>query len=98
MPSTGMILRWTAAAFAVATLAACQPAGPGGAMPTSTQSLPTAEKNGARIYFTAASERGTAITYTGGPDIGGVMMAGGGLSVSDPSLRTAASMCLLRGG
>jgi mono/diheme cytochrome c family protein len=73
-----MILHWTAAAFAVAALAACQPAGPGGAMPTSTQSLPTAEKNGARIYFTAASDRGTAITYTGGPDIGGGMMGGAG--------------------
>jgi hypothetical protein len=34
--------------------------------------------NGERIYFTAASERGTAITYTGGPTSNGWMMGGGG--------------------
>ncbi|MEP7209088.1 MAG: c-type cytochrome [Casimicrobiaceae bacterium] len=63
--------------LAVAALAACERAGPDGALPTSTQSLPTAARNGARIYFMAASDRGTAITYTGGPDIGGGMMGGG---------------------
>ena len=33
--------------------------------------------NGERIYFTATSERGTPITYTGGPGTGGWMMMGG---------------------
>jgi cytochrome c oxidase subunit 2 len=34
--------------------------------------------NGERIYFTATSERGTAITYTSGPTSNGWMMEGGG--------------------
>ena len=34
--------------------------------------------NGERIYFTATSERGTAITYTDGPASNGWMMGGGG--------------------
>ena len=34
--------------------------------------------NGERIYFSATSERGTAITYTGGPASNGWMMGGGG--------------------
>jgi len=33
--------------------------------------------NGERIYFTATSERGTGITYTGGPGSNGWMMGGG---------------------
>ena len=33
--------------------------------------------NGERIYFTATSERGTKITYTGGPASRGWMMTGG---------------------
>ena len=36
--------------------------------------------NGERIYFTATSERGTAITYTGGPASSGWMMMGGQLA------------------
>ncbi|MDH3876031.1 MAG: hypothetical protein OET07_17960, partial [Desulfobacteraceae bacterium] len=36
--------------------------------------------NGERIYFTATSERGTEITYTGGPTSGGWMMMGGRLA------------------
>lgn len=35
--------------------------------------------NGKRIYFTATSERGAKITYTGGPSTG-MMMMGGSLS------------------
>ena len=38
--------------------------------------------NGERIYFTATSERGTAITYTGGPSSNGWMMMGGGGSLA----------------
>ena len=34
--------------------------------------------NGERIYFTATSERGTKITYTGGPGSNSWMMGGGG--------------------
>lgn len=30
--------------------------------------------NGERIYFTASSDRGSQITYRGGPDLGGMMM------------------------
>jgi len=36
--------------------------------------------NGERIYFTATSERGTAITYTSGPASNGWMMGNGGLA------------------
>ena len=36
--------------------------------------------NGERIYFTATSERGTEITYTGGPTSSGWMMMGGRLA------------------
>jgi len=36
--------------------------------------------NGERIYFTATSERGGEITYTGGPTYGGWMMMGGRLA------------------
>lgn len=32
--------------------------------------------NGQGIYFTATSQRGTPITYTGGPEFGGGMMGG----------------------
>jgi hypothetical protein len=36
--------------------------------------------NGERIYFTVTSERGTSITYTGGPASSGWMMMGGQLA------------------
>jgi hypothetical protein len=36
--------------------------------------------NGERIYFTATSERGTKITYTGGPGSSSWMMMGGRLA------------------
>jgi hypothetical protein len=36
--------------------------------------------NGERIYFTSTSERGTAITYKGGPASSGWMMMGGQLA------------------
>jgi len=36
--------------------------------------------NGERIYFTATSERGTAITYTSGPGSSGWMMGNGQLT------------------
>jgi len=37
------------------------------------------DSNGERIYFTATSDRGTEITYTGGPSSNGWMMGGGGI-------------------
>lgn len=37
------------------------------------------DSNGERIYFTATSDRGTRITYTGGPGTG-MMMGGGNLT------------------
>ena len=37
------------------------------------------DSNGKRIYFTATSERGTPITYNGGP-VSGMMMMGGNLA------------------
>ncbi len=40
----------------------------------------TFHSNGERIYFTATSERGTPITYAGGPARGGWMMMGGQLA------------------
>jgi hypothetical protein len=36
--------------------------------------------NGERIYFTVTSERGTEISYAGGPASGGWMMGGGQLA------------------
>jgi len=38
------------------------------------------QSNGELIYFTSTSERGTAITYTGGPASNGWMMNGGQLA------------------
>jgi len=40
------------------------------------------DSNGERIYFTATSERGTAITHTGGPASNSWMMMGGGGSLA----------------
>lgn len=34
------------------------------------------DSNGERIYFTAINDRGERIRYTGGPDLGGMMMGG----------------------
>lgn len=76
MPLNSVIFRWTAAALAVVTLTACQPVGADGRTPHSAQAPTPGARNGARIYFTASSDRGTAVTYSGGPDIGAWMMGG----------------------
>jgi cytochrome c oxidase subunit II len=70
-------------------LAACNLPAPGGQTPLATNAGPTAPggqtpvatsagapdpKNGERIYFTSVSDRGGIITYTGGPNFGGMMM------------------------
>lgn len=70
-------INWLAAAVIVTLLlAACairpQTAGPNG----TAWGTGSFSSNGERIYFTATSERGTNITYTGGPPSG--MMMGGG--------------------
>ena len=51
-----------------------RPMGPGG----TAWGVGSFGSNGERIYFTATSERGAAITYTGGPASNGWMMMGGG--------------------
>ena len=38
------------------------------------------DSNGERIYFTATNDRGERITYSGGPDFGGMMMMGSQLA------------------
>lgn len=59
-------------------LAACasrpQPAGSSG----TAWGIGAFGSNGERIYFTATSESGAEITYTGGPSSNGWMMGGGG--------------------
>ena len=51
-------------------LAACQPVAQGSPTPG-----PGADpQNGERIYFTSISGRGDQISYTGGPNFGGMMM------------------------
>jgi len=61
-------------------LAACasrpQSVGPGG----TAWGSGAFDSNGERIYFTSTSERGTAITYTGGPGSNGWMMGNGQLA------------------
>lgn len=61
-------------------LAACSPAfAPRGAGGTAG-GAGAFDSNGERIYFTATSDRGSAITYTGGAAFGGTMMGGGNLA------------------
>jgi hypothetical protein len=68
------------AIFVTLLLAACasrpQSVGPG----ATTWGTGAFSSNGERIYFTSASERGTAITYTDGPASNGGMMGNGQLA------------------
>jgi len=64
-------------ALLLATSAACQPARQQNPMPASARGLDGPARNGARIYFTGASERGTRVTPTGAASAGGRMMGGG---------------------
>jgi cytochrome c553 len=77
MPLTRFTLGVLFALLLVAT-SGCQPAGQRNAMPASTQGLENPARNGARIYFTRASERGTAISSSGSETFGGGMMGGYG--------------------
>lgn len=65
-------------ALLLATTSGCQPAGQRNAMPASTQGLENPARNGARIYFTGASERASVISSSGGQNTGGGMMGGYG--------------------
>jgi len=64
--------------IAVAAVAASQAAvAAAGATPAPTPPSDASVKNGARIYYSAVSDRGTPIRYSGGPDLGVGMMGGG---------------------
>ncbi len=75
MTATRFILG-AVAAMVLASIAACQPTRYKNQLPASTEGLATPAKNGARIYFTGASERGTAATIEDGANPGGGMMGG----------------------
>lgn len=57
-------------------LAACASRAPASGPGGTAWGVGAFDSNGERIYFTATSDRGTTITYTGGPATG--MMMGGG--------------------
>ncbi len=57
--------------LAALSLAACGGSGLGTAWGDGTF-----RSNGERIYFSATSESGSGIDYSGGPDLGGMMMGG----------------------
>lgn len=59
------------------TTAACQPTQQQNSMPASASGLDGPAGNGARIYFTRASERGTTVTSTSAAKLGDGMMDGG---------------------
>lgn len=64
------------AAMVLASIAACQPDRYQNSLPVSTEGLTAPARNGARIYFTGTSERGTAATIQGGANPGWSMMGG----------------------
>ena len=72
MPSTRFI-SGALAVMLLGGLTACQPGRPETSIPASTQGLEAPARNGARIYFTATSERGSRPGDTGGPVLGGMM-------------------------
>ncbi|MCJ7432850.1 MAG: cytochrome c [Anaerolineales bacterium] len=76
-PKIKIIVKSLLAAIFTLLLAACvsspQPMMPGG----TAWGIGAFGSNGERIYFTATSERGTEITYTGGPASNGGMMGNG---------------------
>ena len=61
-------------------LAACGPRAQPNTSPGTGWGTGVFNTNGERIYFTGTSERGTAITYTGGPASNNWMMGGGQLA------------------
>jgi mono/diheme cytochrome c family protein len=76
MPGT----RWALGALCalvLVTFAACQPVRQSGSMPASASALDGPASNGARIYFTGVSKRGTSVTSTAAADGAGGMTGGG---------------------
>lgn len=71
---TRTILLLFIAGFAVA-LSSCNSQADGETEGT-TWGVGAFDSNGERIYFTSTSERGTPITYSGGPSMGMMMMRG----------------------
>ena len=67
------------AVFAILLLTACMAGSPSGTSAGTTWGVGAFGSNGERLYFTATSDRGTTITYTGGP-VSGMMMGGGYLA------------------
>lgn len=61
-------------------LAACAASQPSSGTSGTAWGTGAFRSNGERIYFTATSERGTAITYANGPTASGWMMRGGQLA------------------
>lgn len=62
--------------FAFLLLAACVPRSAPVGQSGTAWGQGAFDSNGERIYFTATSERGGRITYTGGLGMGGMMMGG----------------------
>jgi cytochrome c553 len=78
MSSIQYQVRLSLIVIAVGALAGCQPGTPDGIMPEAARKLDPPEQNGARIYYTGASQRGGPISRTGGSAFGGSMMGMGG--------------------
>ncbi len=55
-------------------LTACSSITPTQPVPGTTSASGPDVKNGEKIYFTSTSDRGDQITYSGGPNFGGMMM------------------------
>jgi cytochrome c553 len=64
---------WLLGVLATVSLLACAPQLPQGGTAWGVGAF---DSSGERIYFTATSEKGTNITYTGGPSSGMMMMRG----------------------
>jgi mono/diheme cytochrome c family protein len=66
-------------AAAALLLAACASRSPASGQGGTAWGVGVFDSNGERLYFTATSDRGTTITYTGGP-VSGMMMGAGYLA------------------
>ncbi|MDD2922529.1 MAG: c-type cytochrome [Anaerolineales bacterium] len=104
-----MVIKDLFAVITVLLLASCtsraQPAGIGmgtgmgmGPNAGSASRTDSFNSNGERIYFTATSERGTEITYVGGPSSNGGMTLAPGASAGVGNGRLACDSCHGPGG
>lgn len=76
--STSRVALGALSALLLITSAACQPARQQNSLPAPANGLDVPAKNGARIYFTGASDRGTTASPAGSVNGGGGMMGGYG--------------------